>query len=67
MIINNIYMCVCVCVCVCNINTKVKLMTLVEGDPKAPFSIAIIYIAPSFTPWRRGGCYSISCIAPLYR
>ena len=30
---------------------KVKLATVVEGDPKAPFSIAT-------TPWCRGGCYS---------
>ena len=31
---------------------KVKLATLVEGDPKASFSIAT-------TPRCRGGCYSI--------
>ena len=35
---------------------KVKLSTLVEGDPKAPFSIAT-------TPWCRGGRYSIPWIA----
>ena len=41
-----IYVCVCVCVCVCvvwvlwHIKKVVKLGTLVEGDPKAPFSIA---------------------------
>ena len=35
-------MCVCECVCVCvNINNiKNKEVTVVEGDPKAPFSIA---------------------------
>ena len=35
------------------------LATIVEGDPKAPFSIAT-------TPWCRGGCDSIPRIAPLY-
>ena len=33
-------MCVCVCVCVCvfrSIYIK-KILTVVEGDPKAPFS-----------------------------
>ena len=34
-------------------------MTEVEGDPKAPFSIAT-------TLRCRGGCYSISWITPLY-
>ena len=38
---------------------KVKLATLVEGDPKAPFSIAT-------TPRCRVGRYSIPLIAPLY-
>ena len=38
---------------------KVKLATIVEGDPKAPFSIAT-------TPRCRGGRYSIPWIAPLY-
>ena len=38
---------------------KVKLATLVEGDPKAPFSIAT-------TQRCRGGRYSIPRIAPLY-
>ena len=38
---------------------KVKLATIVEGDPKAPFSIAT-------TPRCRGGRYSIPRIAPLY-
>ena len=37
---------------------KAKL-TLVEGDSKAPFSIAT-------TPRCRGACYSIPWIAPLY-
>ena len=36
-----------------------KLATVIESDPKAPFSIAT-------TPWCRGGCYSITEIAPLY-
>ena len=35
-----------------------KLATIVEGDPKAPFSIAT-------TPRCRGGRYSIPRIAPL--
>ena len=39
--------------------SKVKLATIVEGDPKAPFSIAT-------TPRWRGGRYSIPWIAPLY-
>ena len=39
--------------------SKVKLATIVEGDPKAPFSIAT-------TPRCRGGRYSIPWIAPLY-
>ena len=39
--------------------SKVKLVTLVEGDPKAPFSIAI-------TPRCRRGRYSFLWIAPLY-
>ena len=38
---------------------KVKLATIVEGDPKAPFSIAT-------TPKCREGCYSFSRISPLY-
>ena len=38
---------------------KVRLVTVVEDDPKAPFSIAI-------TPRYRGGRYSFSWIAPLY-
>ena len=40
------------------LKVKVKLATLVEGDPKAPFSIAT-------TPSYRGGRYSIPRIAPL--
>ena len=35
------------------------LVTVVEGNPKAPFAITI-------TPRCRGGCYSIPWIAPLY-
>ena len=42
-----------------NNNNKVKLATLVAGDPKAPFSIATI-------PRCRRGRYSIPWIAPLY-
>ena len=38
---------------------KVKLATIVEGDPKAPFSIAT-------TSRCRGGRYSIPWIASLY-
>ena len=38
---------------------KKKLATLVEGDLKAPFSIAT-------TLRCRGGCYSIPWITPLY-
>ena len=38
---------------------KVKLATLAEGDPKAPFSIAT-------TPMCRRKGYSIPWIAPLY-
>ena len=41
------------------INIKVKLATLVEGDPKAPFSIAT-------TPRCRRGRNSMPWIAPLY-
>ena len=40
-------------------NLKEKLVTLVEGDPKAPFSTAT-------TLRCREGCYSIPWIAPLY-
>ena len=36
-----------------------KLATIVEGDPKAPFSIAT-------TPRCRGGRYSFPRISPLY-
>ena len=36
-----------------------KLATIVEGNQKAPFSIAT-------TPRCRGGCYSFPWIAPLY-
>ena len=38
---------------------KVKLATIVEGDPKVPFLIAT-------TPRCRGGHSSIPWIAPLY-
>ena len=41
------------------VKKKVKLATIVEGDPKAPFSIAT-------TPRYRGGCYFFPWIAPLY-
>ena len=40
-------------------NKSKKLATLVEGDPKASFSIAT-------TPRCREGHYSIRWIAPLY-
>ena len=39
--------------------SKVKLATLVEGEPKAPFSKAT-------TPRCRGGRYSIPWIPPLH-
>ena len=39
--------------------SKVKLATVVEGDKKAPFSVAT-------TPRWRGGCYSLPWIASLY-
>ena len=39
--------------------SKVKLATVVEGDQKAPFSIAT-------TLWCKGGCYAFPWIAPLY-
>ena len=38
---------------------KIKLATLVKGNPKAPFLIAT-------TPRCKGGCYSIPLIVPLY-
>ena len=38
---------------------KVKLATVGEGDPKAPFSITT-------KPMCQGGHYSFSWIAPLY-
>ena len=38
---------------------KVKLATVIDGDPKAPFLIAT-------TPRYRGGHYSYPWIAPLY-
>ena len=40
-------------------SNKVKLATIVKGDPKAPFSIAT-------TPRWRGGYYFFPWIAPLY-
>ena len=42
-----------------NLNSKVKLATVVEGDQKAPFSIAT-------TPRCKGGRYSFLWVAPLY-
>ena len=42
-----------------NGNIKLKLVTIVEGDPKAPFSIAT-------TLRCRGGRYSFPRIDPLY-
>ena len=41
------------------ISKKEKLVTVVEGEQKAHFSIAT-------TPWCRGGRYSFPWIAPLY-
>ena len=41
------------------VKVKIKLPTTVEGDQRAPFSIAT-------TPRCRGGRYSIPRIAPLY-
>ena len=38
---------------------KVKLATIIEGDPKVPFSIATTLTC-------RGGCFSIPWIVPLY-
>ena len=43
----------------CIVINHYKLATLLEGDPKAPFSIAT-------TPRCRGGRYSFPLIAPLY-
>ena len=54
-----INMCVCVCVYIYIYIKLVKLVTVVEGDPKAPFSIAT-------TPRCRGGRYSFPWISPLY-
>ena len=42
-----------------SLTNHIKLATLVEGDPKAPFSIAT-------TPRSRGQRYSIPWIAQLY-
>ena len=44
---------------ICKYISKVKLATVVKGDPKAPFSIAT-------TPKCRGGCDPFPWIAPLY-
>ena len=41
------------------ITSKVKLATVIEGDQKAPFSIAT-------TPNCKGGRYSLPWIAPPY-
>ena len=61
-----IYICVCidVCLCVCMCEwelyvSKVKLATIVEGNPKAPFSIAT-------TPMCRGGRYSFPGLLDPY-
>ena len=43
----------------CRVLLKVKLVTVVEGDPKVPFSTAT-------TPRFREGRYSFPWIAPLY-
>ena len=49
-----VYVCVCVCVCVC-----CKLAIMVEGKPKATFSIAT-------TLGCREECHSFSWIAPIF-
>ena len=55
-----IYIYVCIGVCMSIYVYIVKLLvTVVEGDPKAPFSIAT-------TPRCRGGRYSFTWITPLY-
>ena len=54
-----IYIYISVCVCVHIYVSKVKLATIVEGNEKAPFSIAT-------TPRYRGGRYSFPWTAPLY-
>ena len=54
-----IYACVRISARVCSIISKVKLATVIEGDQKAPFSIATIQRC-------RGGRYSFPWIAPLY-
>ena len=41
------------------LNKKVKLASVVNGDPKAPFSIAT-------TPGCKGGHYLFHLISPLY-
>ena len=48
-----------VCIAITESREMVKLKTLVEGDPKAPFSIAT-------TPRYSRGGYSFPWIAPLY-
>ena len=42
-----------------DVATKVKLATIVKGNPKASFSIATV-------PKCRRGCYCFPWIAPLY-
>ena len=54
-----IYVCIYICVNIYVYIYSSKLATIVEGDPKAPFSLAT-------TPRCRGGRYSIPRIAPLY-
>ena len=52
-----VFVCANACAYLCVLHTskkkKVKLATLIDGDPKAPFSIAT-------TPRCMGGCYSIA-------
>ena len=48
-----IYICVCVCVCVCVYIYLLLLATIVEGDLKAPFSVAT-------TPRCRGSSVPLS-------
>ena len=59
-----IYKCLIIIITICGYDyhlteDRYKLATVVEGDPKAPFSIATI-------PRCRGGRYSFPWIAPLY-
>ena len=66
-VLHSLFLIITILQAVCNmakycleiVKSKLKLATVVEGDQKAPFSIAT-------TPRRRGGRYSFPWIAPLY-